>query len=300
MIIKKIKIKIPLILGLMFFLQNEILTRENGLTLKIILTTTIFLLIYILTQKNENERLLFILLAIIGLFTLITSTNLFTIFLGLELQAFVGYTLVREKKSFLSTEAALKYFIIGSIASSIFILGTALVYGELGVIEYQNILDLNEKNNILKLAFTLILISLFFKIGAAPFHLWVPDVYSGTSYETLMFITIFPKIFLFILIKTLQKIFIINNLTIVIIIISLIIGSIQAVKQQKIKKFISYTIIYNNGFFLSLTLITNFHSDYIQFLSLFFYLISSFLLLLLFNNFQSLNINFTFQNLRVL
>ena len=234
----------------------------------------------------------------IGNFTLITNTNLFTIFLALELQALVGYTLVREKKSFISTEAALKYFLIGSIASSFFIIGTALIYGQTGIIDYQNIWEINENNEIITLGITLIIIGLFFKIGAAPFHLWVPDVYAGASYETLLFISIFPKIFLFILIKSLQKILIINDLTIAIIILSLFIGSLQALKQQKIKKFISYTIIYNNGFFLSLTILPYYHSDYIQSLSLFFYLISSFLTLLLFKNYRSLNMNSSFQNIR--
>lgn len=293
------KIKALTILGYIFFLYLQIAQNNvESLFLKIILLMTTLLIIYTLIKKSDNEEHLLILMAMTGLFTLIESSNLFTIFLALELQAFVGYTLVRNKTSFLSAEAALKYFLIGTVASAIFILGVALIYGQLGSIDYYHIIQLQEKNEIVIVGGILTVIALIFKIGAVPFHLWVPDVYSGATYETLLFISIFPKIFLFLLLKNIQKICETQGLIIVIIILSLLLGSIQAVKQQKIKKFISYTIIYNNGFFLSLTILPTVYSDHVQFLALFFYLLSSFLILFLFQNYRSLNMHATFQNIR--
>jgi len=225
-------------------------------------------------------------MSMIGLYILIESTNLMTIFLALELQAFVGYTLILNK-SMLSAESALKYFLIGALASGIFILAVSFFYGQTNSIDFLTIFELQENTPYLILGSILILIALIFKIGAAPFHLWLPDAYTGASYEVLLFISIFPKIFLFTLIKSLQKVILLpinNEIIISLLLLSVFIGSLYAVKQQKIKRFISYTIIYNNGFFLALTLLTGYYSNYIQALTIIFYLISSFLILLIFYN----------------
>jgi len=201
----------------------------------------------------------------------------------------------------LSAEGALKYFLIGAVASALFIIGVSYLYSETNSVDLLTIFDFQENTYLLLLGSLLILIALSFKIGASPFHLWLPDAYTGASYEILLFISIFPKIFLFILIKTLQKIMLIpisQEIIAIILLLSLIIGALYAVKQQKIKRFISYTIIYNNGFFLALTLITTYFSNYIQSLTLIFYLISSFLILLLISHQQMLILKHTIYNLR--
>lgn len=110
--------------------------------------------------------------------------------MGLELQAFSLYVLasLKKNKNF-STEAGLKYFIVGGVSSAFFLLGVSLIYGNSGLVNYDDLyiflnlykdleLDINGLYGIL-FGFILITISLFIKIGVAPFQFWVPDVYEG-------------------------------------------------------------------------------------------------------------------------
>lgn len=294
--ILKIKQENMAIITLISYIDYLILNNQlkniyqEILIYKIILLMVLLLLSLIILKKIKDEHLLLIYMAMIGLYILIESTNLITIFLALELQAFIGYILIFNR-TLLSAEGSLKYFLIGAIASGLFILGASFLYGQTNSIDFLTIFEFQENFTYLIIGLLFMLIGLAFKIGAAPFHLWMPDAYTAATYEILLFIGIFPKIFLLILIKTLfnlMSVTINQQFILIILLLSLLIGSLYAVKQQKIKRFISYTIIYNNGFFLALTLITTYYSNYIQGLTLIFYLMSSFLILLLMSNQQNL------------
>ena len=204
--VKKTHLKYVTILTFIFLMYfNLDLEVSTDLIKQIGILTTSLLIIYLAIKESENEEYLLIVLAMIGLYTLAESTNLFTLFLALELQSFIGYTLVRNH-TISGNESSLKYFLVGTIASALFILGSCLIYGQTGLLDYITIFEFQEYNNILiNLGTILLLIALIFKIGASPFHIWLPDVYAGASYETLLFISIFPKIFLFILLKNLTQ-----------------------------------------------------------------------------------------------
>lgn len=273
---------------------------SNSLIINSLISLLILgLTIYILLQQNKphTENILCIMI-ILALIFLINSTNLFSLFLAIELQAFCIYTLISiSNNSLFSAEGALKYFLIGTIASALYILGVSLIYGNTGHLDLLIISDLKNNNLLFIIGSTLIIISILFKVGAAPFHLWLPDAYQSASYEVLLFISIAPKIFLFLLLNTLTKSFSITpNYLVLTIILSAIIGSIQAVQQLKIKRFLAYTIIYNNAFFLAIILISGWMSFYILMIAIILYLIGSILNLLPFwalktpygNAFQSL------------
>lgn len=142
-----------------------------------------------------------------------------------------------------------------------------------------------EYNNSLEFEFglTLIIIGLLIKIGTMPFHIWLPDAYQSASYSILFFLLIFPKIFLYFLLSTF--VLIDSPKTEAILLISIVLtaifGSIEAVNQTKIKRFLAYTTIFNTASFLSILLISGNFSIYILMYSLLLYAINNSLIILL-------------------
>lgn len=227
-------------------------------------------------QAIRFEYPVMIIMVLFGILLLMENSEGLLIFLGLELQAFTFYTMVslREKEIF-SAEGALKYFLIGALASGLFILGLGLLYGYTGQTNFSDIVDLIGKDNVfsVKLGGLLIITSLLFKIGAAPFHLWLPDAYQGAPFYVLLFLITFPKIALYYLIFTLNNILEQNMVILIGILASSILGAIQATVQTKITRFIAYTIIFNNSFFLSVTMLAGKTAFFSLLQSLILYLI---------------------------
>ena len=217
----------------------------------------------LLQQEEKQQELRFeyptlIIIALFGILLTLDNSEGLLIFLGLEIQAFTFYTMVSlGEKHIFSAEGALKYFLLGAIASGIFILGVGVIYSVIGKTNFLEIAEIMDtQNSLLMLGGLLVLIGLLFKIGAVPFHLWLPDAYEGAPFYVLLFLISVPKIALFYLLFTLNNVFEHNTLIIISLILSAIVGSIQAVEQTKIKRFVAYTIIYNNTFFLSLILLS--------------------------------------------
>jgi NADH-quinone oxidoreductase subunit N len=242
----------------------------------IVLIKSIILLILEMIHKKKlktgYELLLVMIPLVIGMLTLLKSTDLIVVFLSLELQGIIFYTLIAYKnKTIFAKEGALKYFVTGAIASILFILGVSLLYKETSYIDINIIAETKE------LAYSigsiLILISLLIKIGAAPFHFWLTDAYEGASLNVLLVLVILPKIFLFYYIYIFNELFIQNNIIIVSIICSALVGSIGAIKQTKIKRFLAYTVIFNNSFFLGIILVNQYYSLFSLIFSLLIYLI---------------------------
>jgi NADH-quinone oxidoreductase subunit N len=235
----------------------------------------------LLQEEDKEEHIRFeyptlLLIAIFGILVTLENTEGLIIFLGLEIQAFTYYTIVSMKeKEILSAEGALKYFLIGAIASGLFILGLGLIYGIVAKTNFVTIAEIFEKNGEMLLNFggLIIITGLMFKIGAAPFHLWLPDAYQGANFYVLLFLITFPKLVLFYLIFTINSIFQENTIIMMTLVLSSIIGSIQASSQTKIKRFIAYTIIFNNSYFLGLMVMSGRGAFYSLLQSLMLYLI---------------------------
>jgi len=143
------------------------------------------------------------LLGIEGMFLLISANDLFIIYIAIELQSIALYILTSLKRySNVSIEAGLKYFIYGSFASGMLLYGVSLVYGSLGTTNLTQIyillysLSIDNDNLPLSLVYgyVLIIAGLFFKLGLAPFHLWVADVYEGAPSIITYFLAVLPKI----------------------------------------------------------------------------------------------------------
>ena len=211
------------------------------------------------------------LLGLIGTMIMISANSLLMLYLGIELLSLSLYALIGfNKKSSLSSEAAIKYYVLGAMSSGILLFGISLIYGFTGSIAYDDIasqlinIDMNSVDYI-AIIFGIIFItaSLCFKFGAAPFHMWVPDIYQGSLISTTILLSTLPKIAVFIVFLKLYFIpFILfkevwSDILIFVGMLSIVIGSLFALTQENIKRLLAYSAISNIGFIiLSLGLIS--------------------------------------------
>ena len=214
--------------------------------------------------KNNNidlfEYPILMLFAVLGMLLMVSANDFLLLYISVELQSLSLYVLVAlNRDSLKSSEAALKYFILGSIASAIILYGVSITYSITGTTNYDLIQDYDfTNNNFLLASFGLILIlsGLAFKLSAAPFHMWTPDVYEGApSSVTTILITV-PKIAIFVaILKVLNEPFINfeelwQQIVVILIILSMLIGSIAALRQENIKRLFAYGTIANIGYVL--------------------------------------------------
>ena len=210
-------------------------------------------------KENANSELFLIeLFAILGVSLLASANNLLTLYLGLETLTLSMYGLVASKRSSeTATESAMKFFILGAIASAIFLYGVSFVYGLYGTLTFGGFNDAIINNSIeMQLALTFIICGIAFKFGAVPFHSWVPDAYQGSSISSALFISTVPKIGAFALIyRLLFESFTTNvefwsSLILIIGLLLLILGNLIAIAQDNLRRLLGYSAIGNIGFIL--------------------------------------------------
>lgn len=254
------------------FFNGVFIFDDLAKTVKLVLlfATLFFLMIqkvYTIDNKiNTFEYLILIGISLLGLMFLSSSYNLILIYLSIELQSLSFYILAAyQRKSSFSSEAALKYFILGAIASGFILLGSSLIYISLGSINLSHMglifSNINEYCNIEHVipslyGIFLIFFGLLFKIGAAPFHFWIPDVYEGSSNNITAFFSIVPKISI---ITLLLRFFFdsCNDISFffeyffsICALLSIFVGSFITLKQKKIKRLLAYSSIGHVGFIL--------------------------------------------------
>ena len=189
----------------------------------------------------------------LGMLFLISSGNLLVFYLSIELISIPLYALIAMIDGYkTSPESAIKYFVLGSIASGILLFGISLIYGSTGFINFygiQNSFSITNifiSNILVQCGYFLIICGLLFKLGAVPFHMWVPDVYKGSSVFITLFISSVPKIAVFgIFYKFIFFIFypFYSNLIsflIICAVLSLFVGNIFALVQNNIKRMFAY------------------------------------------------------------
>jgi len=295
-----IKLLFP-ILGLFFFMSlsfnnvsvelfnSTLLIDSLFLNIKIIL---ILLLLGILSASLSyffidnllvSEFGLLFLLSGLGTIFVIMCNDFFSLYLALELQNLGFYILAALKKyNSYSVEAGLKYYIMGSLSSGLLLFGFVLLYGLFGTLNFfelsiliNNFLFMDSAFFVFWFSFIFIIVGIVFKLGAAPFHWWVPDVYSGAPQPVTLFFATIPKLgLIFIMVKlNLYFSFIFMSLFNIILlsfgVFSLILGFLFALYQWNIMRFIAYSSIFNVGFCLIILSNTTLWSIYS---ALFFFL----------------------------
>lgn len=206
----------------------------------------------------KMEFITLILLSTVGVFIAITAQNLLLFFCGLELQSLAGYALAAfNNKNTKSSEAGLKYFILGGLMSAIMLLGMSFIYGFSGSIDFVEIKSvLNHTNGSigLKIGIILLLAGIFFKLSAAPFHIWTPDVYEGAPIVSVSYFAVAQKIGMFLALMHILDYIYLEHLTSLIFkvvsILSMIIGAVGAIMQTSLKRLLGYSTILNIGYAL--------------------------------------------------
>jgi len=199
--------------------------------------------------------------ALLGVMIMVSAASMLTVYLGLELLALSSYALVAmNRESTASSEAGMKYFILGSLASGILLYGMSLIYGATGTLELAAIssqLSVGVGDSLM-LAFGLafIVVGIAFKLGAVPFHMWLPDVYQGAPAAVTALISSLPKIgYLALAIRLLQDGMAglhddWQAMLVVLAALSLVLGNIVAIAQTNIKRMLAYSTISHVGFIL--------------------------------------------------
>jgi NADH-quinone oxidoreductase subunit N len=189
------------------------------------------------------------------------ATHFLVVYLGLELMSLSLYALVALRRDHaVSTEAAMKYFVLGALASGFLLYGLSMIYGATGTLSipqvYATIAGGAPNPGVLVFGVVFIVAGLAFKLGAAPFHMWVPDVYQGAPTAVTLLIGTAPKLAAFaitirLLVEGLLSLaFDWQQMLLVLSVFSLIIGNIVAIAQTNIKRMLAYSTIAQMGFML--------------------------------------------------
>lgn len=199
------------------------------------------------------------LFALLGAMVLISAANLITVYLGLELMALSLYAMVALKRDDRrSTEAAMKYFILGSMASGFLLYGMSMIYGATGSLQISEIsqaaAEQGSNNIILVFGLIFMVVAMAFKFGLVPFHMWVPDLYEGAPAPVVLFISSMPKLAAFAMaIRLLQDGLSSlhhdwQGMLIVVAVLSIVLGNLAALAQKNIKRMLAYSTISHMGF----------------------------------------------------
>ncbi|CAM5378407.1 NADH-quinone oxidoreductase subunit N OS=Afipia felis OX=1035 GN=nuoN PE=3 SV=1 [Afipia felis] len=213
---------------------------------------------YLCKQARIFEYSILVLLSSVGMMVLISATDLITLYLGYELMSLALYVVAASHRDNLkSTEAGLKYFVLGALSSGMMLYGASLIYGFTGTVEFAGIAAAAKAGSIGGIfGIVFLLVGLCFKISIVPFHMWTPDVYEGAPTPVTAFFASAPKVAaLAVLVRVLLTAF--PNVThdwqqivTFVSIASMALGSFAAIGQKNIKRLMAYSSIGHMGFAL--------------------------------------------------
>jgi NADH-quinone oxidoreductase subunit N len=210
-------------------------------------------------DQMRGEYFVLGLFAILGMMVLVSAHSLLTVYLGLELMSLCLYSMVAmSRDSRVAGEAAMKYFVLGALASGMLLYGMSLVYGMTGTLQLDEInagvAQVGRENLVLVLGLVFVLVGVAFKLGAVPFHMWIPDVYEGAPAAVTLFIGSAPKIAAFGMLMrllvdglgVLQPDW--SQMLMVLAVLSIGVGNVVALAQGNIKRMLGYSTIAHVGF----------------------------------------------------
>ena len=210
---------------------------------------------------QKGEYFILGLFAVLGMLVMVSAGTLLTVYLGLELLSLSLYAMVAmHRDSRTASEAAMKYFVLGALASGMLLYGISMLYGVSGTLQLSElaayIAGLEETNLILIFGLVFVVVGIGFKLGAVPFHMWVPDVYEGSPTSVTLFISSAPKIAAFamamrVLVDGMSPLLHDwQGMLIILSVLSMIAGNIIAIAQTNLKRMLAYSTISHIGFLL--------------------------------------------------
>ena len=209
----------------------------------------------------RGEFFSLILFATLGMMVMISANHFLTLYIGLELLSLSLYALVALRRdSIVATEAAMKFFILGALASGFLLYGMSLVYGATGTLHVSQLAQIIQSGasskEVLVVGLVFIVAGIGFKLSAAPFHMWAPDVYQGAPTAITLFIGSAPKFAAFGFVMRLliegmgEMVADWQGMLVVLAVMSMAIGNIAAIAQSNIKRMLAYSTISHMGFLL--------------------------------------------------
>ena len=215
----------------------------------------------VVRQLFKGEFYVLALFGVLGMMVMISAHSLLTIYLGLELLSLSQYALVAlNRDSIESSEAAMKYFVLGAIASGILLYGMSMLYGATGSLDIGEIgayiRSSSSDDVVLLFGLSFVIVGLVFKLGGVPFHMWISDVYHGAPTAVTLYIGTAPKIAAFammirLLVDGLEGLHVQwIDMLIIIAVLSIVVGNVIAIAQRNIKRMLAYSTISHVGFML--------------------------------------------------
>jgi NADH-quinone oxidoreductase subunit N len=205
----------------------------------------------------RGEYYVLALTALLGIFVLVSANSLLTVYIGVELLALSVYAMVAfDRDSAIAAESAIKYFVLGAIASGALLYGMSLIYGLTGTLDLEQIaVKLHSPSSLgVVLGLVFIVVAVAFKLGAVPFHMWLPDVYQGAPTSVTLFVSTVPQIAYFSLTLRLLAHGLAgtvaewSQMLSILAVLSLVVGNTVALVQTNIKRLLAYSTISNVGF----------------------------------------------------
>ncbi|TDJ64830.1 MAG: NADH-quinone oxidoreductase subunit NuoN [Proteobacteria bacterium] len=208
----------------------------------------------------RGEYFVLSLFGVVGMMIMASASHFLTLYLGLELLALSLYALVAfQRDSAQATEAAMKYFVLGAISSGILLYGMSILYGLTGMLDIagvrQAVAGMAADDVVLIFGLVFVVVGIAFKLGAVPFHMWVPDVYHGAPTSVTLYIGTAPKIAGFalvmrLLVGGLEDLAVSwQDMLTILAVLSMAIGNVVAIAQSNIKRMLAYSSISHMGFF---------------------------------------------------
>ncbi|MEK9802047.1 MAG: NADH-quinone oxidoreductase subunit NuoN [Curvibacter sp.] len=254
--------------GTLYGLNNMVVSDPMGNWLKCFATIAVMVtLVYARPYAGDRDMLrggeLFSLslFALLGMFIMISGNNFLLIYLGLELLTLSSYALVALRRDHAAaTEAAMKYFVLGALASGFLLYGLSMMYGATGTLDINKVFDaiysgqINQQVLVFGLVF--VVAGLAFKLGVVPFHMWIPDVYQGAPTAITLMIGGAPKLAAFAIVMRLlvegmlPLWFDWQQMLMLLAIASLLIGNLAAIMQTNLKRMLAFSTIAQMGFVL--------------------------------------------------
>jgi NADH-quinone oxidoreductase subunit N len=209
----------------------------------------------------RGELFVLALFATLGMMVMVSANHFLTLYLGLELLSLCLYSMVAlQRDSTVATEAAMKYFVLGALASGLLLYGMSMLYGATGTLDITEtayaILNGQADRKILVFGLVFLVAGIGFKLGVVPFHMWVPDVYHGAPTAITLFVGSAPKLAAFafvmrLLVEGLQQLVADwQGMLIILGILSIAVGNITAIAQSNLKRMLAYSSISHMGFML--------------------------------------------------
>ncbi|AVZ78784.1 NADH-quinone oxidoreductase subunit NuoN [Zoogloeaceae bacteirum Par-f-2] len=217
---------------------------------------------YLADRKMDRpEYYLLAVLMTLGMMVMITANHMLTLYIGLEMMSLALYAMVAfDRDSARSTEAAMKYFVLGALASGLLLYGMSMVYGATGSLDFGSVHEAlyyqSANRTVLLFGLVFLVAGIAFKLGVVPFHMWVPDVYQGAPTAVTLLIATAPKLAAFAMAMRLLVFGLFElveqwqAMLMFLAVLSIILGNLAAIAQANIKRMLAYSGISHMGFVL--------------------------------------------------